>query len=71
MGQKSRRLVQAHARGCAQLLSVAVDKGASVYYASIFVAKDSTVGVNRCPIIVSPISVVLWDRRASVPVFIL
>jgi phosphonate transport system substrate-binding protein len=35
--------VQAHQRGCAQLLAVAVEKGESVYYAGIFAPKGLTV----------------------------
>jgi len=35
--------VQAHARGCAQLLAVAVEKGESVYYAGIFAAKNAPI----------------------------
>ncbi|MEJ1960789.1 MAG: phosphate/phosphite/phosphonate ABC transporter substrate-binding protein [Gammaproteobacteria bacterium] len=35
--------VQAHARNCAQLLAVAEEKGASVYYAGMFAAKSSPI----------------------------
>lgn len=36
--------VQAHQRGCAQLLAVAVEKGESVYYAGMFARGDSGIG---------------------------
>lgn len=35
--------VQAHKRGCAQLLAVAVEKGSSTYYAGMFTKADSPV----------------------------
>ena len=35
--------VQAHQRGCAQLLAVAVEKGESVYYAGFFARADSSI----------------------------
>lgn len=35
--------VQAHQRGCAQLLAVTVEKGASTYYAGMFAKADSPV----------------------------
>ncbi len=35
--------VQAHERGCAQLLAVAVENGDSVYYAGMFAPKTSTI----------------------------
>lgn len=35
--------VQAHERGCAQLLAVAVEKGESVYYAGIFAPQASAI----------------------------
>jgi len=35
--------VQAHQRGCAQLLAVAVEKGESVYYAGFFARADSPI----------------------------
>ncbi len=35
--------VQAHSRGCAQLLAVAAEKGQSIYYAGIFTSKDSPI----------------------------
>jgi phosphonate transport system substrate-binding protein len=35
--------VQAHDRGCAQLLAVAVEKGQSVYYAGMFAPKSSVI----------------------------
>lgn len=35
--------VQAHQRGCAQLLAVAVEKGESVYYAGMFAKGDSGI----------------------------
>jgi phosphonate transport system substrate-binding protein len=35
--------VQAHQRGCAQLLAVAVEKGESIYYAGMFAPKNSTI----------------------------
>lgn len=35
--------VQAHQRGCAQLLAVGVEKGASVYYAGMFAKADSPI----------------------------
>lgn len=39
--------VQAHGRGCAQLLAVAVEKGESVYYAGMFAAKGSPISGIR------------------------
>lgn len=36
--------VQAHDRGCAQLLAVAVEKGASTYYAGIFAKAGAHIG---------------------------
>ncbi|MES2533315.1 MAG: PhnD/SsuA/transferrin family substrate-binding protein, partial [Pseudomonadota bacterium] len=39
--------VQAHKRGCAQLLAVGVEKGASVYYAGMFAKADAPIaGIN-------------------------
>lgn len=35
--------VQAHKRGCAQLLAVGVEKGASVYYAGMFAKADAPI----------------------------
>lgn len=35
--------LQAQARGCAELLAVAVEKGQSIYYAAIFAAKGSPI----------------------------
>jgi phosphonate transport system substrate-binding protein len=36
--------VQAHQRGCAQLLAVGVQKGASIYYAGMFAKADAPLG---------------------------
>lgn len=39
--------VQAHRRGCAQLLAVGVEKGESVYYAGMFTKADSPIAAMK------------------------
>lgn len=39
--------VQAHQRGCAQLLAVGVEKGASVYYAGLFAKADAPIAAVK------------------------